>query len=109
MILFFVIGLFHHSVLKLFTGLAIAALTAWKLIVNKATNKAIEPAKANTHQLIFIRYVKSCSHLCITHHARGNAIKLAIITNLIKSFDNNMRIFDTEAPRTFLTPISFVR
>ena len=46
----------HHSqfysVLKLFTGFAIAAFIAWKLTVINAINKARIPAIANTHQLI---------------------------------------------------------
>ena len=43
-----------HSVRKDFTGFAIAALMAWKLMVNKAINSAITPANTNTHQLISI-------------------------------------------------------
>ena len=39
-----------HSVLKLFTGLAIAAFIAWKLMVAKATTNANSKAIANTHQ-----------------------------------------------------------
>jgi hypothetical protein len=36
---------FYHSVLKLFTGFAIAAFIACKLTVNTAMNIAINPAK----------------------------------------------------------------
>ena len=41
-----------HSERKLFTGLAIAALIAWKLTVKKAISKAETPAAAKIHQLI---------------------------------------------------------
>ena len=41
-----------HSVLKLFTGFAMAALIAWKLIVIIAIIIAIQPASTNIHQLI---------------------------------------------------------
>jgi hypothetical protein len=40
----------NHSVLKLFTGFAIAAFIAWKLIVINAINSAVNAAIANTHQ-----------------------------------------------------------
>lgn len=38
-----------YSVLKFFTGLAVAALMAWKLTVNKAIVTAAMPAMAKTH------------------------------------------------------------
>lgn len=41
----------HHSVLKLTTGLASAALTAWMLIVRKAMSKAMN------HPAIMIQMV----------------------------------------------------
>lgn len=44
-----------YSALKLLTGLAFAALIAWKLMVSRATSKAMSPAKAKTHQLMGIR------------------------------------------------------
>ena len=40
-----------HSVRKLFTGLAMAALIAWKLTVINAINVVDEPAKIKIHQL----------------------------------------------------------
>lgn len=40
----------YHSLLKLFTGLAIAAFIAWKLTVASATNNASIPASTKTHQ-----------------------------------------------------------
>ena len=43
------------------------------------------------------------------YHATGDAIRKATRTSLIKSFDNNITMFETEAPNTFRTPISFVR
>ena len=51
-----------HSLLKLLTGLDIAAFIAWKLMVNNAIRIAIMPANGNTHQCKFIRYAKSCNH-----------------------------------------------
>ena len=39
-----------HSLLKLFTGFASAALIAWKLTVISAITTAAMPAAANTHQ-----------------------------------------------------------
>jgi hypothetical protein len=38
-----------YSVLKFFTGLAIAAFIAWKLTVISAINNATDPAATNTH------------------------------------------------------------
>jgi hypothetical protein len=43
-----------YSLLKLFTGLANAALAAWKLIVSTAIASDTPPAAANIHQLIEI-------------------------------------------------------
>ena len=45
---------FYHSVLKLFTGFAIAAFIACKLTVNTAMNIAINPANAKIDQLVLI-------------------------------------------------------
>ena len=47
------LGLFY-SVLRLFTGLAIAALIAWKLTVNKVIVTAANAASTNTCHLIVI-------------------------------------------------------
>jgi hypothetical protein len=99
----------YYSVLKLFAGFAIAAFIAWKLIVNNAIINERNPARTNIHQLIFIRYAKSRNQLCMTNHAIGEAITKAIITSLMKSLDNNKTILDTDAPNTFLMPISLVR
>ena len=44
-----------YSVLKLFTGLAVAALIAWKLIVINAIATATSTAAKNIHQLMLIR------------------------------------------------------
>ena len=97
-----------YSVLKLFTGLAIAAFIASKLIVKNAINIEANPASANTHHDKFVRYAKSCSHLSIPYHASGAAITNAINTSFIKSIDNKLTILETLAPSTFRTPISFV-
>ena len=45
-----------YSVLKLFTGFAIAAFIAWKLIVTNAITSASITAIRNIHQLISTRY-----------------------------------------------------
>ena len=44
-----------YSVLRLFTGFAIAALKAWKLIVPNAMMIASNPAPRKTHQLMLMR------------------------------------------------------
>ena len=98
-----------HSVLKLFTGFAIAALIAWKLIVINAISAAINPAIANTHHGMLILYAKSCNQLCITHQVTGTASRNEIPTRVIKSFDKMNSTFCTDAPNTFRIPISFVR
>ena len=46
----FQLSIFFHSVLKLFTGFARAALIAWKLTVNSVINNAPKIAEAKTHQ-----------------------------------------------------------
>src|SRR5688572_10583037 len=98
-----------HSVLKLFTGLAIAAFIAWKLIVSSAIKTAKHPAAKNTHQLILMWYAKSCSQLFIAHHATGKATRADIITSFRKSLDSIETILVTLAPKTLRMPISFTR
>ena len=44
-----------HSDLRFFTGFALAALIAWKLMVNNAIAVVANPAPKNIHQLIFTR------------------------------------------------------
>ena len=67
------------------------------------------PASTNTHPLIVIRYAKSCSQLFIKYQATGTATSKAAATIISKSLDNRYTIPDTDAPNTFLTPISLVR
>src|SRR6266487_1930819 len=98
-----------YSVLKLFTGLAIAAFIAWKLTVINAIATDIKPAIANTHQSILTRYEYDASQLFITHHATGDEITNEIRTSFRKSFDNNAVILCTLAPSTLRMPISFIR
>ena len=99
----------YHSVLKLFTGFASAALIAWKLTVNTAIASAIAVVITKTCQPIFVRYAKSCNHLFIANQATGDAIRIAMATNFKNSFDNNETMLPTLAPNTFLTPISLIR
>ena len=98
-----------HSVRSDFTGFAMAAFNAFKPTVKNATNNANAPAITNIHQYIFVRYAKSLSQLFIIHQETGIAIKDAISTNLMKSFESIDTIPETEAPNTFLIPISLMR
>ena len=98
-----------YSVLKLFTGFANAAFTAWKLIVNNAIPNATTPASTNTHHSILILYTKSCNHVLAAYHASGLATTIAIIISSRKSLDNNEIMLGIFAPNIFLIPISFVR
>ena len=97
-----------YSVRKLFTGLAIAALIAWKLIVTNATVIATIEVIRNTSQLIFVLYANSCNQVFIIYQASGEAIRIEIPTSFRKSLDNNVMMPDTLDPNTFLMPISFV-
>ena len=105
---FYFLFLIYYSVLKLFTGFAIAALIAWKLTVNNAINITNNPADANSHQLNVIRYGKFCNHLFAAIYASGDAIIKAITTSFIKSVERVVTILFTDAPSTFRMPISFV-
>ncbi len=98
-----------YSVLKLFTGFALAAFTACRLSVTKATIAVTAPAKINIHHGIPILKTKSCNHLCKPHQAMGKATNAAIAMSFKKSIDNMPTILLTDAPSTFLIPISFVR
>ena len=93
------------QVLKLFTGFSAAAFIDWKLTVIIATNTDITPPAVNIHQLMSVRYANDSNHLFVAHHARGDAINMAIATNLRKSPDNNATIRSMPAPNTFLIPI----
>jgi hypothetical protein len=50
-----IITLANHSLRKLSTGFAVAALMAWKLIVARATTAASNAAIKNTHHCIGTR------------------------------------------------------
>ena len=64
-----------HSVLKLFTGFAMAALIAWKLIVINAITKAIIVVITKTASHIY-SISKILQPLFITYHATGDAITM---------------------------------
>src|SRR6266545_3074937 len=85
-----------YSVLKLFTGFAIAAFIAWKLTVIKATAIAKIPVAANTPHSTLIRYANDCSQLFIKYHATGDAINNAIAISFRKSLDKSVTILLTE-------------
>ncbi len=53
--------------------------------------------------------LKIWSHLFIASQATGKAISVAIVTSFKNSLDSNPTTVCTEAPSTFLTPISFFR
>ena len=44
----------------------------------------------------------------MAYHAMGDAMMMDITTNARNSFDNNAVMLNTDAPNTFLTPISFI-
>src|SRR6476646_5693144 len=98
-----------YSVRKDFTGLATPAFIAWKPTVNTAMSNARTPDTKNIHQLIDTRYAKSSSHLCIAHHAMGNAITEEISTSFKKSTDSIRAILLTDAPNTLRMTISLTR
>src|SRR5215212_3145222 len=99
----------RYSVLKLSTGLEIAAFIAWKLIVSTETQTASMAVNANTCHDTLTRYAKFCSHLSMAYHAMGQAIITARSTSFRKSFDNKATILPTLTPNSLRTPISFVR
>ena len=65
-------------------------------------------AITNAYSGIFIRYAKFSSQLLINHHDTGKAMVKEIKINRKKSLVSMVMIFAIEAPRTFLTPISFL-
>src|SRR5690349_20195141 len=78
-----------YAILEFLTGVATAGFIAWKLTVKHAMVSATIGSRANTHQLILIRYAKSSSHLFIKYHATGDATSNDIRTSLRKSFDKS--------------------
>src|ERR1700722_10600184 len=98
-----------YSVLRLFIGFILAALMAWKIMVNSAMIVVDSPAAKNTHPFIFIRYAKPCNQLFMDNHATGKAISAAMATSFIKSFEISITICIALAPSTFLIPISLAR
>src|SRR5580698_10689400 len=97
-------SLSYYSLLKLFTGLTSAALTAWKLTVAMAISAASNPAIAKIHQYTGTRYAKPFSHPWISHHAIGADTTKANSTSARNSRDNKNTICPTDAPTTFRTP-----
>ena len=98
-----------YSILKLFTGFATAAFIDCKQTVINAIAIAINPGNASIHHSIFIRYAKSSSQVFIANQATGMAMIVAMATNCIKFLPNIIVTEATEAPNTFLIPISFTR
>src|ERR1043166_8067209 len=98
-----------YSFLKLFTGLATAALIAWALIVINAITRAINAAAKNIHHPMLTRYTKSCSHLFMVHQANGKAMTAEIAISFTKSFESIPTMPETEAPSTLRMQFFFVR
>src|SRR5690606_28799747 len=98
-----------YSVRRLFAGLAVAAFIDCPLTVIRAIATAISPARANIHHFIYILYAKPSSHEFMLHQAIGEAMRMAINTGFIKSFDKRVTIPPVEAPNTLRMPISLIR
>lgn len=98
-----------YSVRRLSTGSAMAALMEWKPTVMKVMSTAMVAARGKTHQAIVVRYAKSCSQVCIANQAMGEAMIRAMATRRRNSFESRPTMVETEAPSTFLMPISLVR
>src|SRR6185503_15518464 len=77
-------------------------------MVNNVISITDSPAITNTKGVMLMRYAKPCSQLCIIHHDTGNAINKEMPTSFKKSFDNIVVMLVTDAPTTFLIPISFL-
>src|SRR6266496_3226211 len=79
-----------------------------KALCRHKLRAAIDAVRKIT-QSAFTLYAKLLSQLSIANHAIGTAITTAININLVNPVDNRYTTLNTEAPNTFLTPISFVR
>ena len=97
-----------YSVLKLFTGFAIAAFSERNVIVEKAISNVIAMDNAKTPIPIWIRNLKSCRYLFMNHQAIGAAMTKAMNSSWLNSFPNIHKILFTPAPNTLRMPISFV-
>ena len=75
-----------HSVLRLLTGFAKAAFTAWKLMVIMAINIAAKPTKIKVCQLIDMRYSKSINHLFMMYQLIEVANVIAMPHSLTTAF-----------------------
>src|ERR1043165_7219358 len=60
-------------------------------------------------QCILVRKAYPSNHLPIVIQANGTAITNAITSSTANSLYNNLKILNTDAPNTFLMPISLVR
>src|SRR4051812_9426687 len=84
--------LISHSVLKLFTGFAVAALNVLTHSIKSAIKNIITPPAKNIHQLKLVLYAKFCSHVFAPYHAIGIAMMNATAISFKKSFDSNITI-----------------
>src|SRR5258707_11441686 len=64
---------------------------------------------ANIHQDMSVRYSKVCNQLLNANQARGIEMKHERTTTTTKSLESSCHKCATEAPCTFLIPISLVR
>ena len=78
-------------------------------MVNNAITMATAPAIMNAQALIEVLYAKPSNQFCISNHAIGVAMTIAMNTKRIKSLDNKPTIPVMLEPNTLRTPISFLR
>ena len=62
---------------------------------------AEKAATAKTHQVIGIRYAKSCSQLCMVNQAIGEAMMIAMATSFKNSLVSRFTIFGYGCPQHF--------
>ena len=101
--------LFCYSYRRESTGFLRAAFQLCRLTVAMAINKAMPPARTNTHQLSVVLYAKFSSHLFMTNQAMGQEIIKAKLIHLTKPWLSRISISETLAPFTLRTPISLMR
>ena len=97
-----------YSVRRLFTGFINAAFKLCHPIVMNATIAVSPIAHIKVSAPICMRYLKSCSHEFISHHATGAATANAARIRIENSLPKIHSISPTLLPNTFRIHISFV-
>ncbi len=95
-----------HSDRSILAGLVLAPRTIWMLTVLNAISNKMKTGITNKSHCSPIRKAKLSSHESIPNHVNGRAIKLEINTSLRNCHDKSERMLCTDAPNTFLIPIS---